>query len=480
MLPWGIFYFFSFNQPTDRLFDMPTALSFPSDIHVNDWHKELQYLKIVKDSLVEGELPFYVNNVNNIFNADSDAFLAIPIYPLSIQSISLLILDPMSFHILNHLLFILIGFWGCYLIKNEYSLSFTSFLFILVTFNFYGGFVAKMGAYGPAQLGYYFSPFIILLLLKLSNKDNAVNQKDLYIWSIYLAMALAAILFQGSLSIVLVPWVTFLVLWGIFNIKYIRFLLVAAVATVGLTAVRLFPAAVSFGTQENHRDVYGYGLNPEFFLQTFISIRNILDHPVFSWWEYSNYISLFGFLAIFYFCFINYILEKNVTVNIKPFVFPLIVLFVISFHKIREFVIPDFVPLLNLESLTTRYMFIVCLFLVCIAGINFDAFYKSIRASSMRLLVHLMLGFHIGFLYLNVFQWPLQRTQAQLYLYGPEQELATSLALKRTILSINNSGVEAIYKYTFYFGLGLTALTIIVVLLFLIKKYAYSQNCQDA
>ena len=95
-------------------------------------------------------------------------------------------------------------------------------------------------------------------------------------------------------------------------------------------------------------------------------------------------------------------------------------------------------------------------------------------------LVHLMLGFHIGFLYLNVFQWPLQRTQAQLYLYGPEQELATSLALKRTILSINNSGVEAIYKYTFYFGLGLTTLTLIVVLLFLIKKYAYSQNCQDA
>ena len=98
----------------------------------------------------------------------------------------------------------------------------------------------------------------------------------------------------------------------------------------------------------------------------------------------------------------------------------------------------------------------------------------------MRLLVHLMLGFHIGFLYLNFFQWPLQRTQTQLYLYGPEQELATSLALKQTILSIKNSGVEAIYKYTFYFGLGLTTLTIIVVLLFLIKKYAYSQNCQGA
>mgnify|MGYP001343888984 CR=1 FL=1 len=107
-------------------------------------------------------------------------------------------------------------------------------------------------------------------------------------------------------------------LWGIFNIKYIRFLLVAAVATVGLTAVRLFPAAVSFGTQENHRDVYGYGLNPEFFLQTFISIRNILDHPAFAWWEYSNYISLFGFLAIFYFCFINYFIY-NTNSSIESF-----------------------------------------------------------------------------------------------------------------------------------------------------------------
>jgi hypothetical protein len=99
-----------------------------------------------------------------------------------------------------------------------------------------------------------------------------------------------------------------------------------------------------------------------------------------------------------------------------------------------------------------------------------------------------MLVLHIGFLYLNIYQWPLQRIQAQMYTYGSivfqegqlVPELPGSLALKEVTLSINNSGVEAIYKYTFYFGLGLTIFTMIVILFFLTKRYAYPQKYQDA
>ena len=152
-IPWAIFYFFG---------GLSEGFNFPKDIHVNDWHKELEYLRIVKLSLLQSELPFIVTNFENLYgSASSTAFLAAPIYPLSIQSIFLIFLEPMTFHILNHLLLFLLGFYGCYLIKKEYNLGLASFLFLVVTFNFYGGFVTKIAAYGPSHLGYYLFPFLV-------------------------------------------------------------------------------------------------------------------------------------------------------------------------------------------------------------------------------------------------------------------------------------------------------------------------------
>ena len=365
---------------------------------------------------MQGELPFHVNGLPSLFMANTTAFLATPIYPFSIQSILLIFLEPMTFHIWNHLLLFLIGFYGCYLVKKEYDLGLTSFLFLTVTFNLYGGFVTKISAYGPSNLGYYLFPFIIYILFRLSKSDIKIDKRSYFSLSIYLSIVLSVIMFQGSLHY-FVQSVTLLIFWGIFNFKHIKFLLLTAITTILLSAARLLPAALIFSNQSNPRAiVQGYGPDPEFFLQTFISIKDIFD-PLgfFSWWEYSNYISIIGFGMVFYFAFANYFFNRSECFNAKSFLFPLLIIFVISFENYRLIFIPQFVPLLNLETVTTRYMVIICLFLIFISAINFDRFFKSLKLLKSRLFFYLLMVCHILFLYINTFVWSLQVTQKQLH-----------------------------------------------------------------
>ena len=468
MIPWIFFYFYA---------GWSEGFAFPKNIHVNDWHKELEYLRIVKVALMQGELPFHVKGFETIFTSNSKAFLATPIYPFSIQSILLIFLEPMTFHIWNHLLLFLVGFYGCYLIKKEYDLGLTSFLFLAVTFNLYGGFVGKISAYGPANLGYYLFPFIIYILFRLSKSDIDIDKRNNLSLSIYLSIVLSVIMFQGSLHY-FVQIVTLLIFWGIFNFKHIKFLLLSAITTILLSAARLLPAALMFGNQTRPPErIIGYGSNPEFFLQTFISIRDILDpRHFFGWWEFSNYISIIGFGMLFYFAFANYFFNRSECFNVKSFLFPLLIIFIISFENYRLIIIPHFIPLLNLETLTTRYMFIICLFLIFIATINFDRFFKSLKSLKSRSFFYLLMACHILFLYANTYVWSLQRIQKQLHgelsinpLLNKEflaQELRDTYRIDEITLLIENDLTDLSYIYSFYIGVSITVLTFIGIIIF--------------
>jgi len=469
LIPWVVFYFASFEGYGFKGFHLP------QEIHVIDWHKELEYLRILRESLLSNELPFFVQNLNELFGVssitDKGEFLGIPIYPFSFQSILLMFMEPMQFHVFNHFLFIILGFFGCYLIKKEFSLSLLSFFFIVMTFNFYGGFVGKIAAYGPSQLGYYLSPYIILVLYRVGNIDKSSYKNQSVFLAICLGVALSMILFQGSLHY-FAEWITFLIFWGIFNLKHFKFLLIAALSTILLSMVRLLPAAIINSTTGNTHIVQGYGFNPEFFLQTFISIRGLIDFPAFAWWEFSNYISIIGFLLISIFGCLVYFINKQQSLNIKGFIPPLLLLFFISFSDFQTILIPDFIPILNIESMTTRYFFIIILFLTIIAAVNFDKFYKGIDTLKSKLMIWFLMIVHSLFLYLNSFEWPLHKIQAQLYDYGGT-ELSGSLRLKNINLYMQNDLTHTSYVNSFYVGLCLTGLTVFILVFYF---YFYFKN----
>ena len=455
-----------------------TGFHLPQDLHVNDWHKELEYLRILKESLLSHKLPFFVPNLTELFGVssitDKGEFLSIPIYPLSLQSILLMFMEPMHFHVLNHFLLLSIGFFGCYLIKKEFSLSMLPFLFLVLTFNFYGGFVAKIAAYGPANLGYYFSPFIILILFKINNEDKSSYKKQSIFLACVLSAVLSGILYQGSMHY-FVEWITFLIFWGLFNLKHLKFLLLSALITICLSMVRLLPGAIVNSTNANGHEVQGYGFNPEFFLQTFISIRGMTDAPVFAWWELSNYISVVGFLFILIFGFLFYFFNKQESISIKGLVAPLALTFFISFQDFHTLLIPSFTPLLNVESTTTRFFFIIILFMTIISSINFDKFYKSIDSLKSRFAIWILIIVHILFLYLSVFVWALNKIQAELYNYGGF-ELNESIRISNISLFIQNDLVHSSYVNSFFIGACLTGLTIMTLSCYF---YFYFKNLDN-
>lgn len=466
LVPWAVFYFLNF-EGNGSSFSI-TGFHLPQVIHVNDWHKELEYLKVLRESLLSYKIPFFVTNLTELFGAsaitEKGEFLAIPIYTFSLQSILLLFMEPMQFHVLNHFLLLSLGFLGCYLLKKEFSLSMLSFFLLCITFNFYGGFVGKIAAYGPSHLGYYFSPYIILILYRVTNNDRLANKNQMVFLACCLGLALSGVLFQGSLH-PFAEWTTFLIFWGIFNLKNFKFLLLSALITISLSMVRLLPAAIVNSTSPNNHGVQGYGFNPEFFLQTFISIRGITDFPAFSWWESSNYISIIGFFLILVFGFLVYFFNKKELITVKGLVLPLTLLAFISFSDFQTLLIPRFVPILNIESLTSRFFFIVVLFLVVIAVVNFDKFYNGIDTFKGKLVIWCLMLVHSVFLYLSVFKWSLHSIQAQLYDYGG-YELSESIRVSNVQLNIQSDLIHSAYTSSFFIGLVFTGITIFWLVLY--------------
>jgi hypothetical protein len=369
---------------------------------------------------------------------------------------------------------ITIGFFGCYLIKRDFNLSILTFFILVITFNLYGGFVAKIAAYGPSQLGYYFSIFIIWVLLRISQQEEFKSRNEFIFFSIILSLSLSLMLYQGSLHY-FVEWITFLIFWGFFNFKYLKFLFTSAFLTIFFSALRLIPAAFINGSASNGREVGGYGFNPEFFLQTFISIRGITDFPAFAWWENSNYISIIGFVLILIFGFLIYFINKQdlALKGLKIFFAPLLIIFIISFKDFRIFLIPEFIPLLNIESVTTRYFFIIVLFLITFSSLNFDKFYNTLTSLSLKILLWFMAIIHFLFLMLNTHTWSLQLIQNKLFKYGG-MELENNLLILQTSLKIINEENSLWYVQSINIGFWISSISLLFMILY--SLYLYVSN----
>ena len=177
----------------------------------------------------------------------------------------------------------------------------------------------------------------------------------------------------------------------------------SAFLTISICAFRILPAMIINSNASNSREIGGYGFNPEFFLQTFISIRGITDFPEFAWWENTNYISVIGLMFILVFgVFSLFLIKENLQkFNYKRIFFPLILIFIISFKDFRAYLVPEFLPLLNIESVTTRYFFIIILFMTAVACLNFDDFRKPFSNKKMQTLLWSIMSLPVSYTHLR-------------------------------------------------------------------------------
>ena len=98
---------------------------------VNDWVKDIKYLKIFKEALHNGQVPFhvpgYLDGVGE--GIERIRYLAWSSHR-SPQLLFLYFLEPFTYFVVNLLLMYSIGFFGCLLIRKHYHLGLLPFTFL--------------------------------------------------------------------------------------------------------------------------------------------------------------------------------------------------------------------------------------------------------------------------------------------------------------------------------------------------------------
>ena len=351
-----------------------------SEFTSHDWYKEHSYQNVLSYSLKNKIIPFHVPNFDEIFIGD-ERFFSNPIYTLSPQILLLKFFDSNVFSILNLFFMFSLGFIGCLLIKREYKLNIQSFIFLFILFNFNGYFITKYSNYGASQLGYFLLPFIFYYLMNICIHFNDNNRKNYN--SILLGLFLSLILLQGSVHLY-VEVITFLLFWSIFNFKLWKASFIIYLVNFTTSSFRLLPALLSHGLHANPHTLPdqivnhggGYGTF-EIFVKSLVTLNGSLDYPP-AWNEFSMYVSLTGVLLIFLFCFFIYFVDdkKNYFQIWKYFLIPIILIIIISFHKLKFIILPNWIPFFNVESITSRYIIIPFVFLFILSSINLNLFIK--------------------------------------------------------------------------------------------------------
>lgn len=467
VLHWLAFFYLAHPLGNESAFitnlTRPSTLFIVKSFIAHDWYKEIPYQQIVKEALTDVKVPFHVPDFGKLFMV-KERFLGAPIWTMSPQILLLLFLDPFTFSVVNLLFMYTIGFVGCLLLRREYRLGLLPFTFLFLIFNFNGYFVAKVSAYGPGQLGYFFLPIFIFLLLRLSKREGS-GSRDLR-EGMLLGIVLAAILFQGSLHL-FIELITFVCIWGIVHWRQWRAAIAALATAFLIGAVRVFPAAITFGFEPTQHGItpHGYPLrNPLIFFRALVETTTQLSQPYpFGWWEFSLYISWIGFGLILFFAFWGYVREYTwMQFSLwRKIAIPLFFITIISFGPLKRFLIPDFLPLLNGESLTSRYMIIPLLFVTVIAAVNMNGFLRSTkrRILSITLISGLLLVM-AGFLFNHSRLWRMHRIQNE-YDFVVANRIFGEVPSESVMLAIQNHSGDTLYVASFWIGLFISVIAIL-------------------
>lgn len=448
----------------------PNSLIESKVFTMHDWPLHFQLSNVVKEALRTGTLPFHVPNLGKLYPVEN-RFMGAPCWSMWPQILLLLKLDSLAFFVIDLLLMYSIGFYGCMLIRRYYQLGLIPFTFLFLLFNFNGFFVAKFSAYGPFNLGYFLLPFLFLLMLKVVEPKSLSREKQIGC-GILMGFILTAMFLQGSAHY-FAHAITFILIWGIVNYKLWKTTLSSLIVASLTSAVRVLPVAVTVGFGANPR-FYDYGQYsyPWSFIVALVATKTHLSKPYFAWWEYSLYIGWIGLAALLYFGFWgNY--KKRDWAQFKGWgamAIPCLIMVIISFRRFKQYIIPNFIPLLNSTGNPMRYMIFPLLITIIIAAINMQGFINKYgRRRQVKYLLVVMLIAMAGFLFNHSRLWRLHRVQNEFdrvvanHLWGTKSP-------SQVILSIVNNMSDTIYIYSFWVGLAISIVAFILVLWWLISN----------
>ncbi len=433
----------------------------------SDWSNEHNVLNVIQYALKNKTMPYHSEyGVGN--GPKENRFLGNPMISISPQLLILNFFDTQTSFFINLIFMYSIGFIGCILFRKEFKLNNTAFVFLFCIFNFNGYFVQKITAYGPHLLGYYIIPFFLYFIFKTYKlKKN----RTLFVKAgMLIGVTNSLILLQGSIHLY-TCCVTFLCLWAIFNLRLYLVSFFAFTTNFALSSIKIFPAFFAYGNIENHRywEAGGYS-NLSTFFESLVATKNIFDHPVAGYHELSLYVSFFGLMLLIYFAFIYPLTnDQNNNYNFfKKFGLPILIMIFISFRHFKHLIIPQWIPLLNSESVTTRYMIIPLLVILFISVIYFQKFIKtSFKSLKIKVVVYFSMTLMIISLFNHSRLWRMHLIENKFLWYEKLISLNYNNLEKPLI---NNNYNDTFYIYSFWLGLFFSIITLFTVIFFFIIK----------
>ena len=426
-----------------------------------DWSNEHNALNVIKYSLKNKIMPYHSDyGVGNAPN--KKRFLGNPMISISPQLLLINFFETETFFFINLIFMYSVGFIGCILFKNHFNLGNTAFLFLFSIFNFNGYFVTKISAYGPHLLGYYIIPFFLYFIFKTYNLQKS---RISFIRSgVLIGIANSLILLQGSIHLY-TCCVTFLCFWAIFNLRFYIVSFFAFLSNFALSSIKIFPAFLAYGNIGNHRywEAGGYS-NLSSFFESMVVTKNIFDPPLSGYHELSLFVSFFGLILLIYFAFI-YPLTNDQNNKYKFFMrfgIPVILMIFISFRHFKHIIIPQWIPLLNSESVTTRYMIIPLIVVLFISVIYFQKFLNTgFRSLKVKLVVYFSLFMMIISLFNHSRIWRMHVIENKYLWY---EKLVSISHNKINLPIISNSYNDTIYIYSIWIGLLVSIITLLLII----------------
>jgi len=365
---------------------------FEFDYH--DWGIAAHYFVGIREGLLSGSLPLHTNPW-----LITERFLAFPALSVSPQVFLLSFLDLRKFLLANTLLLYSGGFIGLLLLSRRARLSGITFTLLFLVFNLNGHITAHLAVGHVMWLGYFLTPYFIYLLLDAT--DRGADRR----WPAWVALVLFLMLLQGAFHFVLWSMLLLAVL-AVTQLALRKPAIHALLLAAALSAVRLLPAAIEFGTKD-WPFVGGFRTAQEL-LEALIVLKSPVEavetrFHLPEWWEIDHHIGLIalGFLLIFGIAYWFRKDHKPFERSVRALAPAIAVLFVLSLDPIFRVLRTLPIPFLVSERVTSRFLILPLLLILLFAVIAFDHWQHNRRLGTRT---QVLFGFGLFVIALDLWQ----------------------------------------------------------------------------
>jgi hypothetical protein len=419
-------------------------------------------LAFVQNALVNFQLPLESTSAFHAGKLFTNLFLTIPDIILGPEIFLLWFLNISQFSLIHVWIMYILGFFGLLQIRKIKSLSIASITIIFLLFNF-NGFIASHIEIGHLSFASFFLViwFVYLFLELLEGKQN-------WWWIFRMVLFFFVLELEGGFHIFI--WcLIFLIFFVIFYPRYFKILLETGLLILAANLFRFLPALSLLGNYSselltgfpNIQSILG-ALWDTTSPGTYTSFNGLLSPGQIGQWEVTMFIGVLGVVYVIYFGVARLLRDQELPSTIQRLLLPLLVLSIFSLDSIYRLLVNALpIPLLTAERVPTRIYSLILVFLIVLAGIEFQRWVeKKDRSNLVLLAIALLILVGLNDLWVNFEHWALP-ISASAY---------PTAGFNSSIWKVLNTFQNMTYIYLLWAGLAGTLATLIFLIIKTIRE----------